>query len=163
MIDADLRWRDPAAYRELHLAVRRHVVEQMAETEGRERGRAIADLIFLHRGNPAAAALWDWKSLGEVYADGLRGGDAEVIAAMVERFEGPESAAIANHWMERQPAPFFVFRGRRKSLLGFSALIALHEAGADDIAHDPAARAAGPTRSATRRLARETRYSWRGS
>jgi hypothetical protein len=141
VIDADLRWRDPAAYRELHLGVRRHVVEQMSGTEGRERGHAIADLIFLHRGNPAAAALWDWKSLGEVYADGLRGGDVEVIATMVERFEGAESAAIANHWMERQPAAFYVFRGRGSDLLGFSALIALHEAREEDIARDPAARA----------------------
>ena len=79
VIDADLRWRDPAAYREVHLRVRRHVVEQIWGSEGRERGRALADLIFLHRGNPAAAALWDWKSLGEVYADGLRDGDAEAI------------------------------------------------------------------------------------
>ena len=52
-----------------------HVVERIGGKRGRERGRALADLIFLHRGNPAAAAFWDWKSLGEVYADGLRGGD----------------------------------------------------------------------------------------
>jgi hypothetical protein len=141
VIDADLRWRDPAAYRELHLSVRRHVVEQVAASEGRERWRAIADLIFLHRGNPAAAALWDWKSLGEVYADGLRQGDVEVIATMVERFEGAESAAIADHWMSRQPAAFSVFRGRGPDLLGFSAQIALHDAGEDDFARDPAARA----------------------
>ena len=79
VIDADLRWRDPAAYRDLHVRVRRHVVARIWGSEGRERGRAIADLIFLHRGNPAAAALWDWKSLGEVYADPLRDGDPEAI------------------------------------------------------------------------------------
>jgi hypothetical protein len=141
VIDADLRWRDPAAYRELHLGVRRHVVEQMSGSEGGERGRAIADLIFLHRGNPAAAALWDWESLGEVYADRLRGGDADVIVTMVERFEGAESAAIAKHWLERQPAAFFVFRGRGPELLGFLAQIALHEVGEEDFARDPAARA----------------------
>jgi hypothetical protein len=140
VIDADLRWRDPSAYRELHLGVRRHVVEQMWGTEGRERGRAIADLIFLHRTNPAAAALWDWKSLGEVYADGLRGGDVVSIMTMVERFEGAQSAAIAKHWLERQPAAFCVFRGRGPEVLGFSAQIALHEAGEEDFARDPAAR-----------------------
>ena len=141
VIDADLRWRDPAAYREVHVRVRRHVVEQVWGSEGRERGRALADLIFLHRGNPAAAALWDWKSLGEVYADGLRDGDAEAIVALVERYEGAESAAIAKHWLERQPAGFYVFRGRGPELLGFAAQIALHEAGEDDVARDPAARA----------------------
>jgi hypothetical protein len=141
VIDADLRWRDPAAYRELHLGVRRHVVQQMSGSEGRDRGRAIADLIFLHRGNPAAAALWDWKSLGEVYADGLRGGDAESIVSMVERFEGAESAGIAHHWLERQPGAFYVFRGGPE-LLGFAAHIALHEAGEQDLLRDPGARAA---------------------
>jgi hypothetical protein len=141
VIDADLRWRDPAAYREVHLRVRRHIVDQVWRSEGRERGRALADLIFLHRGNPVAAALWDWKSLGEVYADALREGDAEAIVRLLERYEGRESAAIAGHWLERQPAGFYVFRGRGPDLLGFAAHIALHEAGEDDVARDPAARA----------------------
>ena len=111
-------------------------------SEGRERERALADLIFLHRGNPAASALWDWKSLGEVYADGLRDGDAAAIVTMVERHEGAESAAIAKHWL-RAPA-----RGRSTSSAAVdpscwasAAQIALHEAGEDDIARDPAARA----------------------
>ena len=85
--------------------------------------------------------MWDWKSLGEVYADALRAGDAEAIMAMVERYEGAESAAIAKHWLERQPAGFYVFRGRGAELLGFAAQIALHEAGEDDFARDPGARA----------------------
>jgi hypothetical protein len=141
VIHADLRWRDPAAYREVHAQVREHVVERIWRSEGRERGRALADLIFLHRENPAAAALWDWKSLGEVYADRLRGSDAEAVVALVERYEGPESAAIARHWLDRQPAGFYVFRGRGPELLGFAAHVSLHEAEEEDLAHDPATRA----------------------
>jgi hypothetical protein len=141
VIRADLRWRDPAAYREVHARVREHVVARIGGSDGLERGRALADLIFLHRENPAAAALWDWESLGEVYADDLRCGDAEVVANLVERYEGPESAAIARHWLERQPAGFYVFRGRGPELLGFAAHISLHEADEDDLARDPAARA----------------------
>ena len=141
VIDADLRWRDPAAYREVHARVRRHAVKHVAGSEGREHERAVADLMFLHRANPAASALWDWKSLGEVYADGLQAGDADAIVAMVERYEGAESAAIANHWLERQPTGFCVVRGGGRELLGFCAQIALHEAGEDDFARDPGARA----------------------
>jgi hypothetical protein len=140
VIDADLRWRDPAAYREVHLNVRRHVVDEIWANEGRERGRALADLIFLHRGNPAAAALWDWTSLGEVYADALRDSDVAAVLTLVERHEGAESAAIAEHWLRRQPAGFYVFRGRGPELLGFAGQIALHDAGEEDIARDPAAR-----------------------
>src|SRR5690349_3782962 len=141
VIDADLRWRDPIAYREVHARVRRHAVKQVAGTEGREHERAVADLMFLHRANPAASTLWDWKSLGEVYADRLQAGDADAIMAMVERHEGAESAAIADYWLERQPTGFCAIRGRGRELLGFSAQIALHEAGEDDFARDPGARA----------------------
>jgi hypothetical protein len=141
VIDADLRWRDPAAYREVHARVRRHMVKRISGSEGRARERAVADLMFLHRANPAASALWDWKSLGEVYADELRADDVEAVMTMVDRHEGAEAAAIANHWLERQPAAFCVFRGRGPELLGFCAQIDLHEAGEDDIARDPGARA----------------------
>jgi hypothetical protein len=141
VIDADLRWRDPAAYRELHARVRRHVGKRILGSKGREHERAVADLMFLHRANPAASAVWDWKSLGEVYADGLRAGDAQAIVSMVERYEGAESAAIANHWLERQPAGFCVVRGRGPEVLGFNAQIAMHEAGEEDFARDPGARA----------------------
>jgi hypothetical protein len=141
VIDADLRWRDPAAFREVHVRVRRHLVKRILGSEGREHERAVADLMFLHRANPAASALWDWKSLGEVYADGLRAGDVEAIVTLVDRHEGADSAAIARHWLGRQPAGFCVFRGRGPELLGFCAQIALHEAGEDDFARDPGARA----------------------
>jgi hypothetical protein len=141
VIDADLRWRDPTAYRQMHVTVRRHMVKRVMESEGREHERAVADLMFLHRANPGASALFDWKSLGEMYADGLRAGDAEVIVAMVDRHEGAESAAIAQHWLARQPAGFWVFRGRGLGLLGFSGHIALHEAGEEDFVRDPGARA----------------------
>jgi AAA ATPase-like protein len=141
VIDADLRWRDPAAYREMHAQVRRHLVKRSSGSDGREHERAVADLMFLHRANPAASALWDWKSLGEVYEDGLRDGDVEAIVTMVERHEGVDSAAIANHWLQRQPAGFRVFRGRGLELLGFAAHIALHEAREADFARDPGAAA----------------------
>ena len=81
--------------------------------------------MFLHRGNPAALAFWDWKSLGQVYADdATRPGDREAILAMVERHEGSESAAIAAHWLERRPEAFAAFRGRGSEPVGFLAQVA---------------------------------------
>ena len=108
---------------------------------GREHQRALADLMFLHRGNPAAPAFWDWESLGEVYADAARGADRAPILAMVERQEGAASAAIAEHWLERQPESFAAFRGRGAEPLGFLAQLALHAASDAELARDPGARA----------------------
>lgn len=142
VIDADLRWRDRDAYALVHGHVRRDVVERLRRCEGREHQRALADLMFLHRGNPAAPAFWDWESLGQVYADALRPADHAAVLAMVERHEGPESAAIAAHWLARQPGAFAAFRGAGQEPVGFLAQISLHEAGDEALARDPAARAA---------------------
>lgn len=141
VIDADLRWRDASAYARVHAHVRADVVERLERTEGRELQRAHGDLMFLHRGNPAARAFWDWKSLGEVYADAAGPDDAEPIAAMVERHEGAESAAIARHWLERRAEAFAAFRGRGAEPVGFLAQLALHAASDDELARDPGARA----------------------
>jgi hypothetical protein len=142
VIAADLRWRDRDAYARVHRLVRRDVVDRLTGCEGLDQQHALADLMFLHRGNPAAAAFWDWESLGRVYADALAPGDRDAVAEMVARHEGPESAAIAAHWLERQPGAFAVFRGRGGEPLGFVAQLALQDAGEGDLARDPGARAA---------------------
>jgi hypothetical protein len=142
VIGADLRWRDRDAYARVHKLVRCNVVERLTTCEGLEQQQALADLMFMHRGNPAALAIWDWESLGQVYADALRPGDGEAIIEMVARHEGAESVAIAEHWLGRQPSAFAVFRGRGPEPLGFLAQLALHEADEDDLARDPGARAA---------------------
>jgi hypothetical protein len=141
-IDAELRWRDPEAHADVHTRVREAVLAEIASATARARQAAMADLIHLHRGNPAAPSLWDWDSLGRVYADELGPGDREAVLAMVARHEGEESAAIIGHWLERQPAAFAVFRAQAGERVGFLAQLALHEASAADIAADPGAAAA---------------------
>jgi hypothetical protein len=141
VIDADLRWRDPAAYAEVHRRVRRDVVARMTGAEGSEQQRAFAELMFLHRGNPTAPAFWDWESLGEVYADRLRPGDAEAIRAMVKRHEGAESAVLAAAWLEQQPHSFAPFRGAGAEPLGFIAQLTLHDADLEAVSSDPGTRA----------------------
>ena len=142
VIDADLRWRDPTAYAEVHAAVRCDVIDRVTTATGRDQQRALADLMFLHRGNPSTPAFWDWDSLGHVYADALRPGDREAVLAMVERHEGPESAALAAHWLDAQPSAFAPFREHGPAPVGFIAQLALHDADEAAIARDPAARAA---------------------
>jgi hypothetical protein len=142
VIDADLRWRDPDAHADVHARVREVVVTAIGRTSGRDRQRAVADLIFLHRSNPAAPAMWDWESLGQVWGEPMRPGDRDAVLAMVREHEGPASEAIAARWIERQPRAFVVFRTRDEDPVGFLAQLALHEATAEDRAADPGAAAA---------------------
>lgn len=142
VLEADLRWRDTETFVQLHRRIRDEVVARLRSTDGVELQRALADLMFLHRGNPITPQAWDWSTLGHVYADALREGDAAAILAMVRRHEGVASAAIAARWLERQPAAFTPFRAHGPEPVGFLAQLALHEADPDDVAADPVARAA---------------------
>jgi hypothetical protein len=141
VIDADLRWRDRPGYEAMHRDVRADVVERLAAAEGREQQRALADLMLLHRGNPAAAAFWDWGSLGRAYADGPRREETDILAGIVGRHEGPGPAALVRHWLERRPDCFWVVRGSGAEPLGVFAMITLHDATDEDVAPDPIARA----------------------
>lgn len=138
VLDLDLRWRDRAAYAQMHRQVRRYVVQRIRTTAGREQQRATADLHFLHRANPGIRPFYDWDSLGKHYIDELRAGDEEAVVEMVQRHETPESAALARFWLERQPQAFAIFRDAAgPAPIGFAAILALHEASADEIAADP--------------------------
>ena len=140
-LEADLRWRDPAGYVDQHKRIRRHVIARLRETTGAEQQRGVADLIFLHRGNPFAQAMWDWGSFGLAYAEPAQPADRAAILAMVESHEGPESRALAEYWLERQPQAFVVFRGADGEPFGFVAELAIQLASEEDIAGDPGAHA----------------------
>jgi hypothetical protein len=142
VIDADLRWRDPETHAQVHGRVREVVVESIARAEGRARQRAAADLIFLHRSNPAAPALWDWESLGRVYAETMRPEDRAAVLDMVRRHEGPAAETIAAHWMDHRPDGFTVFREHGAEPVGFLLHLPLHETTEQERSADPGAVAA---------------------
>lgn len=142
VLDSDLRWRDPPAYEALHRRVRRHFIGQVRSDSALDRHRAAVDLVFLHRSNALMRPFWDFTGLTQGYADRFRPEDRDALREMVLRFEGPESASILDHWIDRQPDAFAVVRlGADTTPRGFTALIRLHEATAEDFAVDPGARA----------------------
>jgi AAA ATPase domain len=139
VIDADLRWRDEDGYASLHRRVRAAMGERLSGSEGPALRQAVAETVFLHRANPLVSSYWDWETFGRVYADELHTGDRNALLEMVERHENADSAAVAEHWMDRQPEGFAVARMGGEQPVGFSAVIALHEASAEDLAADPGA------------------------
>ena len=142
VLDTDLRWRNPEGYRQLHQRVRRSIVRQVQGAQGIEQQRAFFDLLFLHRNNPLMKPFQDWATLGTAYAEPATPEDAPGIVEMVRSHEGEESAQLARYWLRRQPTAFTVFREAGRELLGFTASLALHSVTPDDLAIDPAVRAA---------------------
>ena len=142
LLDSDLRWRDAAAYDALHRRVRRHFIGQVRAPSARDRHRAAADLVYLHRSNLLTRPFWDFSGLAQGYSDRLRPGDRDALVAMVAAHEGRQSAAMVGHWLDRQPDGFAVVRlGADPTPRGVVALLALHEATAEDLAADPGAQA----------------------
>jgi hypothetical protein len=141
-LEADLRWRDPEAYKRVFRGVRAHIHGRLQASQGHEQQRAIFDAKFLFRRLPGILSPVDWDAWGQHYPEPARSGDREPILDLVLAWEGEASAAIAARWWALQPEGFFVVRGQDGVVSGFLALVDLTRASPRDIAADPGARAA---------------------
>lgn len=139
---ADLRWRHPDWYKELHRRARDFYIKRLGTGRHDEQQRLLYDLIFLHRDNPAVEPFFTWAESGNMVADALREEDKPTLLAMVMRHEGEGAATLAAYWLAHQPAGFLVFRDARQKPAGFMNLIALEQIPAEQRHIDPAVAAA---------------------
>lgn len=135
---ADLRWRNPDWYSELHRRARVHYTERLQQTQGPEQQLALFDFVYLHRDNPVVRPFFEWQASGRTVPDRFQEADLEPVAAMVARHEGAESAQLARYWLSRQPENVIVFRDSEGQPAGFMTLLAMERASAQDLATDPA-------------------------
>ncbi|MGB7519697.1 MAG: NACHT domain-containing protein [Spirulinaceae cyanobacterium] len=135
---ADLRWRNPDWYSELHQRARNYYTTGLGETQGQEQHRLLFDYIFLHRDNPAVKPRFTWQENSDLTTDSLKEGDREALLGIVDQYEGCESAQIAAHWLKLQPEGVRVFRDQKQQLAGLMMTVALHEAKDEDLKADPA-------------------------
>jgi hypothetical protein len=141
-LNADVRWRNPDWYNELHRRARAYYAGRLQTTIGQTQQRVLFDYIFLHRDNPVVRPFFEWQTNSEICSDSLQDSDVPALSAMVTKHEGEDAAQLAAHWLARQPGGVRVFRGPEGQPVGFMAVIALHEATPADVNADPAARAA---------------------
>jgi hypothetical protein len=139
---ADLRWRHPDWYKELHRRARQFYIKRLGTGRRDEQQRLLFDLVFLHRDNPAVQPFFAWAESGGIMPDALREEDKPALLAMVARHEGDASAQLAAHWLARQPEGFLVFRGAQQQPIGFMNLVRLERIDAEDRRADGAVAAA---------------------
>jgi hypothetical protein len=140
---ADLRWRNPDWYKELHKRARDYYSARIQGKRGLEQQQLLYDFVFLHRDNPVIRSMLEWQSGGQVIVpDALHPADLPVLLRMVEAHEGPEAARLAEGWLRSQPEGVTVYRGDQNSLLGFILMLALERAAPQERQADPAARLA---------------------
>jgi hypothetical protein len=143
---ADLHWRNPEWYGELHKRARAYHTASIEKSSGTVQQRALMDLVYLHRENPVIRAFFEFQA-GSLLPESMQPGDREAILEMVTRYEGEEPARLARHWLERQPQGVTVWHAADGSVAGFLVTVALHETSAEERAADPAVRAAWQTLS----------------
>jgi hypothetical protein len=142
VLEADLRWRNPDGYRQMHRLVQQYLARRTREQAGVAQQRAFFDQLFMHRHQPLMKPHYDWKALGSASAEPAGPRDHLHILQMVERHEGEEAGRIAAYWLERQPRAFQVFRASDPRPLGFVANLVLQTPAPEDERTDPAIRAA---------------------
>ena len=71
-LEADLRWRDPAGYRDVFRAVRSHINGRLRTTRHREQQRAISDAKYMFRRLPGVVSPLDWDVWGQQYPEPAR-------------------------------------------------------------------------------------------
>ena len=141
VLEADLRWRDPATYREVFRGVRDHICRAVTSRRGAEQRRAIHDLKYLFRVVPGVLSPVDWESWGSGQPERAEPGDRDAVLDLVALHEGDEAARIAASWWDVQPAAFTVIR-EGTTISGVIALIDLTEAPPAVRDADPGARSA---------------------
>lgn len=129
VLDADLRWRDPERYAEVHHQVRADLVARIRSApDAREQQRLLADAIVVTCPRTRLAAYVDH------HIDALRPEDTVPIVEMTSRAQVAEQAELVAYWMRRQPGAFQVFRGPAGEPRGFGACLDLC---AEDLGVDP--------------------------
>ena len=137
---ADLHWRNPDWYGELHQRARAYYTTNIEKSSGMAQQRALLDLVYLHRENPVIRSFFEFQ--GGILPESMQPDDQNVILEMVAQHEGEESAQLAAYWLKRQPQGVTVWRAADGHLAGFLIAVALSQADESDRATDPAVGAA---------------------
>ncbi|MCL7494776.1 hypothetical protein M8I34_25735 [Streptomyces sp. MCA2] len=101
ILEADLRWRDPRGYADMHRRIKACLTQQIRAAEDADVFGAVGSLFYLHRGDGRRAEPHVWLGAGEVYEDVFRPEDAEdLLRLAIEQDAG--AVAAVSHSMARQ-------------------------------------------------------------
>ncbi|HKY54169.1 MAG TPA: hypothetical protein VJM08_07690 [Anaerolineales bacterium] len=139
---ADLRWRNPDWYVELHNRARKYYTERLSTTSGLAQQQLMLDIVFLHRDNAVIRSFFDLQTTGGMIPYSLEESELPALVQMVRRHEGEVSAKLAFHWFEQYPQNVTVWRDVNEQPIGFISSLPLHAMNEEDEKLDPAVKSA---------------------
>ncbi|MFD3507691.1 ATP-binding protein [Nocardia sp. NPDC058666] len=152
-LEADLKWRDPQGFAQMHNQLRESLLAQVRSAPSTQLAQATGALIFVFRADRQMSEFNVWREVGVVDDRPYRPQDRARVLELAEQTEGPASAAIAQFWLDRQPEGFRVYHSTLSGdPVAFSAWLELTDS--EGAEHDPVVAAAwnharghGPLRS----------------
>ncbi|MFH8693504.1 MULTISPECIES: ATP-binding protein [Streptomyces] len=142
LLDADLRWRDPSAYRSTHECVRAHLLDRMRQALPYEQLPATLAFTHLHRRNGFVSRFVTWRGGDRFQEMPYRPQLRADVLRFITSAEGSTSAAEAAVWLDAQPRAFRLYwdtvTREPAAVLAWLRLDTSEDAGA----HEPLARAA---------------------
>ncbi len=153
-LEADLKWRDPQGFAEMHGSLRDFHLQQLRAAPQAQLLARTGALIFLYRADRRMSEFNVFREAGAVQDRPYVPAQRARLLEMVQETEGTASATIAAFWLDRQPEAFRVYHSTHTDeLIAFSAWLNSTEPEGADI--DPVvaaawehARANGPLRGA---------------
>lgn len=136
-IDDELHWRDRERHREIHQAVRAHLVARAAGEP-----QLTFDILFLHRHAAAMRPFVDFRALGSVVFERGHADDLPALQRLAAaELPAAQHAAVAHWWRHRACLPWAV-RAAPDDLVGATLSIDLAALSEPERASDPVFAAA---------------------
>ncbi|HEY7484848.1 MAG TPA: ATP-binding protein [Streptosporangiaceae bacterium] len=110
VLDADLRRRSPDTYRQVNRIVHGAAIAALRGRDTTDRALWAQQKLHLHRRSPIAFTYWALRERGSAAVVPGRPDDHPQVLDTIERFEGKESAALAERWLDAQPENLSVVR-----------------------------------------------------
>ncbi len=135
-LTADLRWRNPDWYAELHNRARRYYMLRLEQSSADDQRRVLFDYIYLHRENPMVRPFIEWQESGTIFTDRLHAKDMPALQEIIETHEGQLARETATFWLTSQPDHVTVFRDSFGEPQGFLLIVQLSETSPEDRQQD---------------------------
>lgn len=135
-IDDELHWRDRARHREIHQALRRHLVGR-AQANSRDAAASTFDILYLHRRSPVMRPFVDYGALGSMMFERATASDLPLLRALAASELPRGQLAAVEYWALHAAADTWAIRPAPGELAGAMVSIDLAQLDAAQRASDP--------------------------
>lgn len=135
-IDDELHWRHRERHREIHLAVRSHLIERVMSDAPSAAAHAF-DMMYLHRHSPVLQSFVDFRALGSLFFELGGADDMPALRALMRSQLPPAQHAAVEHWWRHRATSGWAVRPAPGQLVAATLSIDLASLTPEERARDP--------------------------